>query len=131
MTRPVTMRRLILLAIWLLFGALPAGAASAPPSSVLPPPAPQAAPAPVPGVTCVDARNSPDYVPGGEVQGRPVAPADLPGSSTDVQIDTEVYAELRSSNRQLRGVGVVANLPGLQARNPCPPSAPPASAAKH
>ena len=81
----------------------------------------------MPGVTCVDPRYSPDYVPGGTVQGRPVAPADLPGSSTDIQISTEVYAELRSSNPQLRGAGVVVNLPGLQTRPPCPPAPP----AKH
>jgi hypothetical protein len=58
-------------------------------------------------------------VPGIDAYGRKVAPADLPGSTTDVQISTDVYVELRSRNPQLRGAGVVANLPGLQSLPPC------------
>ena len=110
------MQRSFLGASILLLGTLAAGAA--------PEPAPRTPRSPAPDPACVDAKNSADYVPGVDVHGRSVAPADLPGSSTDVQISTEVYAELRSANPQLRGVGVVANLPGLETRPPCPPPAP-------
>ena len=106
------------------FLAFPAIAATAP-YPPLPPPPVQAPPP-----DCIDARNSPDYIPGVDARGRPVAPADLPGT-TDVQISTEVYAELRSSNPQLRGVGVSANLSGLATRPPCPPKARPGAGAKH
>src|SRR5215467_11380675 len=104
-----------------ILAAIPgvAGAQPFPPPSSLPPPPVQA---PLPD--CVDARNSPDYVPGVDARGRPVAPADLPGTA-DVQVSTEVYAELRSPNPQLRGVGVNANLSGLATRPPCAPKAPP------
>jgi hypothetical protein len=101
--------------------ALPAIATAQPfPSPSTPPPAPPVQALPP---DCVDARNSPDYVPGVDARGHPVAPADVPGT-TDVQISTEVYAELRSPNPQLRGVGVNANLAGLATRPLCPPKAP-------
>jgi len=59
-----------------------------------------------------DPRQSADHFPGVDVKGRPVAPADLP-SGNDVQISTEVYAAVRLPDPQLRGVGVIANLPNL------------------
>lgn len=96
-----------------------------------PEPTPQPAQTQPQQPACIDTRNSADYVPGVDSYGRAVAPADLPGSSTDVQISTQVYAELRSTNPWLRGVGVVANLPGLQTRPPCPQSPPANSPAKH
>jgi len=68
-------------------------------------------------------------VPGVDANGRKVVPADLPGSSADVQISTQVYAEVRSSNPQLRGAGVMVNLPGLQKPPVCPPQ--PQSSAVH
>jgi hypothetical protein len=76
---------------------------------------------------CIDPRDSADYVPGVDAYGRPVAPADLPGSA-DVQISTEVYPILKSKNPQLNGVGMVANLPGLANRPICPPAPPPRGA---
>jgi hypothetical protein len=100
--------------------------AAAPPAA-LPPSSPPQVQTPPP-VPCIDARDTADYVPGVDVNGRKVAPADLPGSSTDVQISTQVYAELRSSNPQLRGAGVMANLPGLIRPPICPPQ--PQSGAK-
>jgi hypothetical protein len=93
--------------------------AAAPPAS-LPRPSPAQVQAP-PSVPCIDPRDTADYVPGVDVKGHKVPPADLPGSSTDVQISTEVYAELPSTNPQLRGAGVAVNLPGLQAPPVCPP----------
>ena len=66
--------------------------------------------------------DSADYVPGVDAYGRPVAPADLPGGA-DVQISTEIYAQLRSKNPQLGGVGVDVNLPGLAGPPPCQPQA--------
>jgi hypothetical protein len=60
-----------------------------------------------------------------------VAPADVPGSTTDVQISTEVYVQMRSKNPQIGGVGVVANLSGLQKPPPCVPSAPRSSVTIH
>ena len=99
-------------ASFVLFGVLAAGAASAP--------APAPVPAPKPPSDCVSAKDSADYVAGVDVKGRPVAPADLPGGA-GVQIGTEIYAELRSANPKLRGAGVVANLPGLETKPPCPP----------
>jgi hypothetical protein len=94
------------------------------------PPSYPAPPAQSPPTDCTDARNSPDYVPGLDARGRPVAPADIPGSA-DVEISTEVYAELRSPNAQLRGVGVSANLAGLATRPPCAPKIPKATHPKH
>jgi hypothetical protein len=61
-----------------------------------------------------DLRASPDYVAGIDVQGREVAPADLP-SGREVEIGTEVFVETRSKNPRLRETGVVVNLPGLGA----------------
>ena len=114
------MRRLTIIVA--LFVSAGAADAAAPPAPLPPPPPPPVqAPPPVP---CIDARDTADYVPGVDVNGRKVAPADLPGSSTDVRISTEVYAELRSSNPQLRGVGVTANLPGLVKPPICPPQPP-------
>lgn len=67
---------------------------------------------------CQEPSLSTDYVPGVDAYGRAVAPADLPGTA-DVVISTEVFAELRSRNRQLRGVGVDARLKGLETLPPC------------
>src|SRR6266550_3110019 len=72
-------------------------------------------------------RDSADYVPGADAYGRPVAPADLPGSS-GVQVRTEVYPILKSRNPALNGVGVVANFPSLANRPVCPPAAAPGDA---
>jgi len=94
-----------------------AGVADAAAPPVAPPPPHAQLPPPVP---CIDARDTADYVPGVDASGRKVAPADLPGTSPDVQISTQVYADLRSSNPQLRGASVVANLPGLQTPPICP-----------
>ena len=112
------MRRMIVVAAF-VFAAGAAGAAETAVAPLPPPPPPQAQLPP--SVPCVDPRDTADYVPGADSNGRQVAPADLPGSSTDVQISTQMYAELRSANPQLRGVGVVANLPGLQTPPVCPP----------
>jgi hypothetical protein len=98
----------------LLLSAMPLTATAQP----FPPPSPGAQ---TPPPDCVDARKSPDYVPGVDTRGRAVAPADLPGTP-DVQISTEVHVELRSSNPQWRGVGVNANLAGLATRPLCPPA---------
>ena len=61
-----------------------------------------------------DLRASPDYIPGVDVKGRPVAPADLP-TGRQVEIDTRVYAETGPRNRRLPRTGVVVNLPDLGA----------------
>jgi hypothetical protein len=111
------MRRLIIAAFLVSAGVADA---AAPPAQLPPPPPPAQVQAPPP-VPCVNARDTADYVPGVDVNGRKVAPADLPGSTTDVQISTQVYAEVRSSNPQLRGAGVVVNLPGLARPPICPP----------
>jgi len=112
------MRRTTMIAAFCLMAGM-ANAAVPPPMPLPPPPPPQAQlPPPVP---CVDPRDTAEYVAGVDANGRQVAPADLPGSSTDVQISTQVYAELRSRNPQLRGAGVMANLPGLQTPPVCPP----------
>src|SRR5882672_6657503 len=95
-----------LLATLLCSSAL--AAAPSPPAVPKPPSAP-VAPAAKQATAPCDPRASADYVAGVDADGRSVAPADLP-SQTDVQISTEVYAELRSPNPQLKGVGVVANL---------------------
>jgi hypothetical protein len=119
---PAAMRRFLFAASLLLFADLAMAAAT--PSTLIPPvpPPPQTQP---PQPACADARDSADYVPGVDAYGRKVAPADLPGSTTDVQISTDVYVELRSRNPQLRGAGVVAKLPGLQSLPPCTHSGPP------
>jgi hypothetical protein len=116
--RRPTMRRFFIAACLLLFADLALAAAMPSP----PPPPPQAR---SPEPACIDAHDSADYVPGVDAYGRKVAPADLPGSTTDVQISTEVYAEMRTANPQLRGVGVVANLPGLPTPPPCAQSGSP------
>ena len=76
--------------------SLPALAAEAPK-----PPAPP----PVRPYACRDPHLSADFVPGIDAQGRPVAPADLPGG-VDVEISTDVLAFARTRNRQLDGAGV-------------------------
>jgi len=81
-------------------------------SAQLPPP-PNSNPPPRPAIEC-DLKASPDYVEGIDARGREVAPADVPAGQ-EVEIDTEVFAEVRSKNPQLRGAGVVVNLPGLGA----------------
>jgi hypothetical protein len=70
--------------------------------------------------TCIDSRNSPDYVPGVDASGKPVAPADIPGQG-NVEVSTQVYAEVRTKNPQVPSVGVVVNLDGLKQLPPCPP----------
>ena len=109
------MRRVLFAATFMAVGNLAAVSAASQPASN-PPPPPQTQPQ---QPACVDARDTADYVPGVDAYGRAVAPADLPGSTTDVQISTEVYAEMRSKNPQMRGVGVIANLPGLQQPPTC------------
>ena len=61
-----------------------------------------------------DLKASPDYVAGIDVQGREVAPADVP-SGQGVQINTEMFVEVRPQDRRLRSTGVIVNLPGLGA----------------
>ena len=61
-----------------------------------------------------DLRASPDYVPGIDAKGRAVVPADIP-TGLEIEINTEVFVETRSRSRQLRGTGVIVNLPGLGA----------------
>ena len=111
------MRSSLVTAILLAFGAI--AAAPEPPAK----PAPPAASAPA-CISPPSPRDSADYTPGTDVRGRPVPPADLPGSG-GVQIRTEVYPVLKSRNPQLNGVGVVANLPSLANRPLCPPGAAP------
>jgi hypothetical protein len=64
-------------------------------------------------------RESPDYVAGVDVHGRPVVPADLP-SETKTVIGTEVYPELKSRNRQLNGTGLAVRIEGLGEPPRCP-----------
>lgn len=108
----------------LVIAALVAGSfavaqeSSAPPGPpaqlTLPPGSAQPAePPPAPPIEC-DLRASPDYVPGIDVNGRDVAPADLP-TGREVQIDTQVYVETRSKTPQRQRTGVIVNLPGLGA----------------
>jgi len=111
------MRSPLVAAILLAFGAI--AAAPEPPAKPAPPPAT--------ALPCVSPRDSADYVPGADAYGRPVAPADLPGSS-GVQVRTEVYPILKSRNPALNGVGVVANFPSLANRPVCPPAAAPGDA---
>lgn len=61
-----------------------------------------------------DLKASPDYVPGIDVKGRDVAPADVP-TGRQVEIDTQVYVETHSRNRRLPRTGVTVNLPDLGA----------------
>ena len=71
------------------------------------------APRPAPPSLCRDPQTATDYVPGVDAYGRPVAQADVPGTA-DVEIGTDIYAELRSQNRQLRRAGVDVRLKGLE-----------------
>jgi hypothetical protein len=89
---------------------------SGPPAQLTLPPdfeQPDEAPPDEPLIEC-DLRASPDYVPGIDAKGREVVPADVP-TGRQVEIDTQVFVETRSSNPQLRGTGVIVNLPGLGA----------------
>jgi hypothetical protein len=61
-----------------------------------------------------DLNASPDFIPGVDVKGRPVVPADLP-TGRQVEIDTRVYAEVGPRNRRLPRTGVVVDLPDLGA----------------
>jgi hypothetical protein len=89
-------------------------APSGPPAQLNVPPGyePRQPDAPPP-IEC-DLKASPDYVPGIDVNGRDVAPADLP-TGRQVEIDTQVYVETRSKTRERQRTGVVVNLPGLGA----------------
>ena len=62
-----------------------------------PQPAKQTAREPQPPPVCAPG-SGPDYVPGIDAKGRPVAPADLP-SGTNVIVSTEIYPQIRSPNR--------------------------------
>jgi hypothetical protein len=75
--------------------------------------------APPPG--CIDPKHSPDYTPGVDARGKPVAPADVP-TEGDVVISSQVFAEVRTKNPQVPKVGVVADLSGLKQLPPCPPA---------
>jgi|SRR6516165_1164544 hypothetical protein len=80
-------------------------------------PAPPSAPA-VP--TCIDPKHSPDYIPSVDARGKPVTPADVP-SEGNVEVSTEVFAEVRTRNPQVPRVGVGVNLNALRQLPPCPP----------
>ena len=82
------------------------------------PPKTPARPQSLPSQRCE--RQSPDYVAGVDVRGRPVVPADVP-NETNVVISTEVYPELRSRNPQLNGTGLAVRIEGLGERPQCPP----------
>src|SRR4051812_31297548 len=99
-------------AVFFALANLAAAAAPAPPRAPKPPSPPTVEPTPPP--PCVDSRNSADYVPGADAQGRPVPPADLPGTA-GVQIGTELFPLVNSKNPQVPTVGVDVNLPGLEA----------------
>jgi len=107
----------------LLCGSALAAAPTAPVAPAAPRPPTVPPPRTVQPKAC-DQRASADHIPGVDINGDPVAPADLP-SANDVQISTEVYAETRSPNPQLRGVGVIANLPNLGSPNCAPKPAKP------
>ena len=89
---------------------------SGPPAQLTLPPGsaqptePPAAPTPI---EC-DLKASPDYVPGVDVNGREVVPADAQ-TGREIQIDSQVYVETRSKPRDRQRTGVIANLPGLGA----------------
>ena len=92
------------------------GPPSGPPAQLALPPdfaPPHDLPPEEPPLQC-DLKASPDYVPGIDVKGRDVAPADLP-TGRQVEIDTQVYVERRSRNRRLPNTGVIVNLPDLGA----------------
>ena len=88
---------------------------SGPAQLTLPPnsPPPMKTPAEEQPIPC-DLRASPDYVSGIDVQGREVAPADVP-SRPQVEISTEMFVATRPKIPQLRGMGMIVNLPGLGA----------------
>jgi hypothetical protein len=88
-------------------------APSGPPAQLTQPPNSTPYPLEAPPIEC-DLKTSPDYVPGIDVNGRDVAPADLP-TGREVQIDTQVYVETRSKTPQRQRTGVVVNLSGLGA----------------
>ena len=87
---------------------------SGPPATLPPDSAPPVAPPPEEQLIECDLRASPDYVPGIDANGRDVVPADVP-TGRQVEIDTEELVVSRSRNPQLRGTGVIVNLPGLGA----------------
>jgi len=89
--------------------SIPGAAAPAKPSARL-----QPAPA-----QC-DLKDSADYAPGVDAYGRPVAPADAPGTR-GVVVNGEVYPELRSQNPQVRGTGLAVRIEGLAGPRACPP----------
>jgi hypothetical protein len=66
-----------------------------------------------PSIEC-DLLASPDYVPGIGVRDREVPPADLP-TGQEVEIDTQLFLEMRTRNPQLRGAGVIVRFPRLGA----------------
>ena len=90
------------------------------PAAALAQPAP-----PHPPQGCVDIHQSPDYVPGVDAYGRPVAPADVP-SGGDLNISTHIFAEVRTKNPQVPRVGVEVDARALQPKPPCPEPAKPA-----
>ena len=92
----------------------PQAPSGAPAQLTLPPGSAQPAEPPPRDVIECDLRASPDYVPGVDVYGREVAPADLP-TGREVQIDSQVYVETRSKGAQRQRTGVIVNLPGLGA----------------
>ena len=89
-------------------------APSGPPAQLALPPnfePPDDLPPEEPPLQC-DLNASPDYVPGIDVKGRDVAPADV-ATGRQVEIDTQVYVETRPRNRRLPRTGVIVNLPDL------------------
>ena len=65
-------------------------------------------------------QDSADYVPGVDVRGNSVAPADLP--SQTVVVGTDFYAEVRTSNPQAPRIGVHVRADGLGEPAPCAPA---------
>jgi hypothetical protein len=82
-----------------------------------PPKPPQSQPLPA---QC-DPKNSADYVPGLDVHGKAVAPADLPSNAPDVVISTRVYPTVPSQNPRQPGSSVAVQLNGLGAVPHCQP----------
>ena len=103
----------------LAFAQVAPRAPSGPPAQLALPPNSTQPPSEAPPIEC-DLKASPDYVPGIDVNGRDVAPADLP-TGRQVEIDTQVYVETRSKTPQRQRTGVVVNLPGLGAPACVPP----------
>jgi hypothetical protein len=100
--------------LMLLLGAPSAEAAPQPPKPAkqVPPPPPACNP-----------QASADYVPGIDVKGRPVAPADLP-SGSDIVVSTTVYPEIRSPNPLAPRTGLSVRIDGLgQPPRNCLPAA--------